>query len=109
MTSGLPQELIELMNDEVILEPATGLDKFNNLSFGSPVTVKAYVSRTNRRALDRGGRELISTVQAILSNPALVVTADDRLTLEDGTRPAIIEVLSAKDELGNDYYLEIRA
>jgi hypothetical protein len=43
-----------------------------------------------------------------LADPTLAVTTDDRLTLPDGTQPAIIEVLGAKDDVG-DYYLELRA
>lgn len=106
----LPEELVALMHDEVTLEPVSGLpDRNNNFSYGAPVTVGCYLVRENKRALDRRGRELISTVQVFLANPDLVVTADDRLTLPDGTKPAIIEVHSAKDEDGNNYWLEIRA
>jgi hypothetical protein len=43
-----------------------------------------------------------------LADPALAVSTDDRLTLPDGSKPAIIEVLSSKDDEG-DYYLELRA
>jgi hypothetical protein len=96
------------MLDEVTLEPKTGIDKFNNFTYGTPVTVHCQVTRVNRRVLDREGRELVSTVQVILADPTLAVTVDDRLTLADGTHPAIIEVLSAKDDVG-DYYLELRA
>lgn len=106
--SPLDPELIELMLDEVTIEPKTGVDKFNNFSYGPAVIVDCQITRVNRRALDRAGRELISTVQVILADPTLAVTADDRLTLPDGSRPAIIEVLSAKDDEG-DYYLELRA
>lgn len=106
----LPDELVTLMHDEVILEPVIGLpDRNNNFTYGAAVTVGCYLVRENKRALDRRGRELISTVQAFLADPDLVVTVDDRLTLPDGTKPAIIQVLSAKDEDGNDYWLEIRA
>jgi hypothetical protein len=106
--SPLEAELISLMLDEITLEPRTGVDKFNNFTYGTSVTVRCQVVRINRRSLSRDGREIISTVQIILADPTLTVTADDRLTLPDGTRPAIIEVLSAKDNVG-DYYLEIRA
>ena len=105
----LPTELTMHMVDEVILEPAGALNRFNNFTFGAPVTVKCYIIRENKRALDRTGRETISTVQVILATPELLVTDNDRLTLPDGSQPAIIGVLGAKDDLGQPYYLEIRA
>lgn len=106
--SPLPPELVAMMLDEVTLEHATDTDKFNNFVFADPVTAKCQIVRVNRRALDRSGRELISTVQIILADPTLEVSADDKLTLPDGATPAIIEVLSTKDEVG-PYYLEVRA
>lgn len=108
--SPLAEELVDLMNDTVVLEPVSGPpDKFNNFTFGPAVEVDCYLVRSNKRALNRSGRELISTVQAILADPDLTVTADDRLTLPDGSQPAIIEVHSASDEEGNAYWLEVRA
>lgn len=108
--SPLPSELVDLMNDSVVLEPAIQPpDKFNNFSYGAPVTVACYLVRKNLRAIGRSGRELVSTIQAILANPDITVTADDRLTLPDGSKPAIIQVLSSKDENGNPYWLEVRA
>jgi hypothetical protein len=106
--SPLENVLIELMLDAVALEPRTGVNKFNDFTYGPTVAVRCQVVRMNKRTLDRAGRETTSTVQVILADPTLVVTVDDRLTLSDGTHPAIMEVLSAKDDEG-DYYLEIRA
>ena len=106
----LPEDLTELMTDTVTLEPAVQPpDRNNKFSYGAAIEVGAYIVRANKRVLDRRGRELISTVQVFLADPELVVTADDRLTLEDGSRPAIIQVLGGKDEDGNDYWLELRA
>jgi hypothetical protein len=105
--SPLEADLIALMLDEVVIEPQAGIDKFNNFTYGSPVTVACQIVRVNKRALTRSGRELISTVQIILADPTVTVTADARLTLPDGTHPAIIEVLGASDEVG-PYYLELR-
>lgn len=106
----LPSELSDLMLDEIVLEPVVGgPDKYNNFTYGPAVTVRCQLSRTNKRALDRRGRELTSTAQMILATPELVVTTDDRLTMPDGTQPAIIEVLSTPDSDGSPYYLEVRA
>lgn len=105
----LEQELIDLMIDEVTLEPATGTDKYNNFVYDTPLTgVQCQVSRTNRRVINKEGREVISTVQIIFADPTLEIDVNTRLTLADGSQPAIIELLSASDETG-PYYLEIRA
>jgi hypothetical protein len=106
--SGLEPELVDLMLDAAVIEPQIGIDKFNNFSYGDPISVRCQIARTNKRALDKAGRETISTVQVILADPTLVVTVDDRLTLSDGDQPAIVEVLSVKDDEG-EYYLELRA
>jgi hypothetical protein len=105
----LPEELAAIMTEEVILEPAVQPpDKMNKFTYGVSVTVDAYIVRANKRVINRMGRETTSTVQAILADPDLVVSVDDRITLPDGTQPAIIEVNGARDEEGNNYWLEVR-
>ena len=111
---GLDAALIELMHDEIKLEAPSGRDKFNNQTYAAPITVKCYIQRTNVEARSETGEELTSTVQAILAQPELPVTVDWKLTLPDepphnGDTPAIMQILSAKDERGDPYYLEIRA
>lgn len=105
----LPTSLVEMMNQEVVIKPSTGLDDYNNGTFGDPVTAKCYISRQNKRTLDRTGREVVSGVQVILAQPELTVNVDDQLTLPDGSQPPIIGIVAAPDENGDPYYLEIRA
>lgn len=106
--SGLEQELIDVMLDVIVLEPATGKNRFNDLTFGPPVAARCQMVRMNKRTVDIAGREVTSTLQAILADPTLVVSPDDHITLSDGSHPAIIAILAAKDDEG-PYYLEIRA
>lgn len=105
----LDAQLVSMMHEEVILTPVTGKDRFNNFLYGTPVPVRCYIDRENKRALDIQGRETTSTVQVILADPSLEVTVDSKIVLPDGSAPAIIEVLGAKDEFGEPYYLEVRA
>lgn len=110
MTDGLPQELKDIMQQVLVIEPADGgLNKYGEASHDVFITVDCYVVRDNKRARDKEGRETSSTLQAILANPTLEITSDAKLTLADGSHPRIIEIMSAHDELGNDYWLEIRA
>lgn len=104
----LDQDLIDLMLDTVRLELVTDVDKYNKFVYSAPVDVRCAIFKMNKQVLDRGGRETTSTLQAILADPTLDVTPDTRLTMPDGSHPDIIEVLSAKDDVG-PYYLEIRA
>lgn len=105
----LEQSLIDLMLDEVTLEPALGTTKFNDLVFDTPLTgVQCQIVKMNRRVLNKEGREVISTVQVILADPTIEIDTNARLTLPDGSQPAIIELLAASDDTG-PYYLEIRA
>lgn len=104
----LEQELIDLMLDTVVLEPVTGKDKFTKLLFAEAITPRCQIVRMNKRALTESGRETISTVQIIFAEPELEISVNDRLTLSDGSNPAIIQVMAVKDDEG-PYYLEVRA
>lgn len=108
--SGLDQELIDMMHDTVTIEPATGRDRYGAIVLGAPISPRCVVFRQNKAVRDEAGRETTSTVQVIFADPTLTLSTDDRLTIPgtDG-HPAIIQVLSAKDEDGDPYHLEIRA
>lgn len=112
----LDEELIALMLEEVVIQPRTGIDKFNNISYGDPLEdgrasaghVKCKIVRANKAVRNVQGRETISTVQVIFAEPTLEITTDSLLTLPDGTTPAIIEMDGAYDDVG-PYWLEARA
>lgn len=111
----LEQALIDLMLDVLAIEPvikdgggAPILDKYGKTTWSSPVPVRCQYARANKISRTRTGTEMVSTFQAILADPNLVINELDRITLSDGSHPAIIEVLSLKDDEG-PYYLEIRA
>lgn len=111
----LEQELIDLMLDVLVLEAVTkdsnGVpikDKFNKLTWAAPRALRCQITRMNKISRNREGLEVTSTLQAILADPSAIINETDRITLSDGSHPAIIEILSAKDANG-PYYLEIRA
>lgn len=111
----LDPQLIAVMLDVLVLEAVTkdssGVpikDKFNKMTWAAPVSVRCQIVRMNRISRNRAGLEVTSTLQAILADPTVVVDESDRITLSDGSHPAIIEILSLKDDVG-PYYLEIRA
>lgn len=108
--------LVALMSDTLVLEPvvkdSNGVavkDKFGKYTFGPPQPLLCYIARENKAVRNRAGTELTSTLQAFLAVPETVVSTDDRITLPDGSHPAILEVRGGKNEIGEDYWLEILA
>lgn len=107
--SPIEQALLDLMLDEITIEQRTGVTSYNDFTFGTPITgVRCQIVRSNKRTLDSTGREVTSEVQIILGRPDIHVTLEDRITLPDGSQPAIINIQAAKDDVG-DYYEEIMA
>jgi hypothetical protein len=104
----IEQELLDLMLDTVTLEPSTGFTKYNDPTYGTPIAVQCHIVRMNKRALDRSGREVTSTVQVILADPTLEIDTNARLTLPDGSRPAIVQLNAEEDDQG-PYLLEVWA
>lgn len=106
--SPIESDLLAIMLDTVVIEHKTGTDKFANAIYAAPVTVKCYITHRTRMAFNKEGREIMTTIEVILADPLTVVDVDDQLTLEDGTKRPIHEVLAGKDDKG-PYWLELRA
>lgn len=107
--SPLEQVLLDLMLDTITIEHKIGQDSNNKFSYGPPITgVQCQIVRSNKRVLDRTGREVTSRVQITLGRPEIEVQVDDRITLPDGSQPPIISIQAAKDETG-PYWEEIAA
>lgn len=103
----LEPELLALMTSTVVLEPCTGRDQFGRFEYGAPVSVDCYLIRATVKAVNDQGEEVTSDVQAILAQPELAVSTNDRLTLPGGRQLPIVQVLAANDDEG-PYYLEVR-
>lgn len=106
--SPIEQDLLDIMLDVIVIEHITGTDKFANPTFAAPVSVKCYITHRTRIAFNKEGKEIMTTVEAILGDPNTVVSVDDQITLSDGSKRPIHEVLSGKDDKGA-YWLEVRA
>lgn len=106
---GLDPELKLLMTEPVLIAPRVGVNSHGEPKYGADVEVYAYVYRLNTRVITDSGSEETTEVAAILDEPGLSVGLQDRLTLSNGRASYLMQVLSAKDELGEPYYLEVRA
>lgn len=91
-------ELQGMMAHTVTLEQFVVKDGYSRPSFTSPVTLKARIEQRNQFVRDNAGREVVSSTTVYLEPVA--VRIEDRLTLPDGSTPAILSVQSVDDEVG---------
>lgn len=88
---------LSMMSDTVIREPYAGADKNGQPSFGSPTTIRARVV-SKETILRRSGsldveREIVSSATVYCSGVTTINwSTDDRITLPDGSQPAILDV-----------------
>jgi hypothetical protein len=106
---GLDPELAALMQESITVELSGERNAYGEFIYTDPITVNAYIARETIQTINREGTEVTSTVQMYLARPELEVTPDTRVTLPNGDQPKVISVHSARDELNEPYYLELRA
>jgi hypothetical protein len=101
----IERDFLDLMPHTVALAKFTG----NRNQFGKPIhddanatTYPARVVRGQRLVRDTNGAEVVATATVyVLGAPA--VTPEDKLTLQDGTSPPILNVGSKPDERGDHH------
>jgi hypothetical protein len=96
----IEREFLELMHQEITYERMTGRNAIGgDPSFGPPQTARARVVHHQRLVVASDGQEKMSRTTAwIFGTPGL--TADDRVTLPDGSQPFIINIERFPDEKG---------
>ena len=114
MSAGVEQDFLDWFQQEVILEPRTGMNAHAEPTYGPAFREMARVVQRNRMVRDSKGEERVSTVQVYLNGTILAdrfTTAQNlvnaRLTLPDGTQPPIISATVMPDEKGETYYVEV--
>lgn len=96
-------EFGDLLGQTVQIEPYAGMDSFTVPIYLSAVEVLARVEQRNRRLLGSDNVVIISSITVYMS-PTPEVSTQDRITLPDGSQPAIIMVEKQPDENGDIYY-----
>ena len=99
-------ELAELLNQTAIIEPKTGRDKYNKLTYGTAVSKRCRA--TNKQVLVNlpDGTTKVSRCYLIFDGD-VVLDREDLLTLPDGTKPPILSVTKFADDDGTDHHLEV--
>lgn len=98
--------LLDLLTDTVQLRTWTGHDSYGQPTYAAPVAHPARVEHKTRRLTTAQGQEVLSRCRVFLTGD-VTVTLRDALTLDDGTSPAILDVVQVRDEVGQVHHWEI--
>ena len=88
------------LRQPVIVERWLGQDAYAKPIYSAPVTLMGQVSGVAQMVRTVTGSEVASNTTIILPGDA-AIGVKDRLTLPDGTRPAILSVTTVPDQAGN--------
>lgn len=96
-------DLLDLMPNDVTVQPFVGRDSYGSPSYGSPATYKARVNYKAHNILGPDNQIILSngTIWMACSDP---LKADDLFTLPDGSSPIILKVTRETDESGQVQY-----
>jgi hypothetical protein len=89
-----------MLTQTITLEPYQSQDAYGTPQYGSPVTLAARVEYRPRRVLTSLGEERVSRGRVFVDGAAPAFDLRDRLTLPDGTRPALLVAAPVYDEQG---------
>jgi hypothetical protein len=88
---GMESALLAMLVDDIVQTPYVGHDAYGAPQYGPPFTRPARVEYSTTVVTNAQGQERTSTTLLIL-NGDIPITARDKLTLPDGTAPAIQEI-----------------
>lgn len=87
------------LRQSITVERWTGQDAYGVPTYAAPVTVMAQVAGVAQLVRSADGAERASNTTLIVPGDT-TIDAQDRLTLPDGTHPAIIAITTAPDQAG---------
>lgn len=99
--------LKELLKQTVTFEPYTGRNSYGKETYGAAVPQPARVTEELVMVRQPDGSEKLAKTLVRLDGNA-VVDSRDRITLPDGTHPAILSVARFPDESGTNYTVKVR-
>ena len=94
----MPMEpaLRSMLTQTITQAPYLGIDMYGKPSYGPPVQRPARISLRIETITNPQGQERVSNTTVIIDGD-VPVTVNDRLTLPDGTSPAVQLVYSPED------------
>lgn len=92
----------DLMPDTITVEPFLSRDSYGVPSYSASTNYKSRVIQKPTRVLAANGEEVVAKgVIWVGASPG--ITAEDRITLPDGSTPPIISVSSIPDDSGDHH------
>lgn len=82
----LDPALLELLPDEITIEPYVSTSTTQEDSYGAAVTYRAQVVNEYERVIDRNGRDVKSTVRVLIPD-RVHIDPRSRITLPEGWTP----------------------
>ncbi len=99
--------LTKWSHQTVYIEHATtAWDSYGNPVLSTSSANTALVQYNTRAAIDREGKQKVSSCQ-ILFSALTTVSIDDKITLPDNTTPIIISIEKTVDFDGNTEYIKV--
>jgi hypothetical protein len=90
----------DMMPQSVTIAPKTGSDRFNNPTYGTPVTHKCLLTEQNQMVRSFQGEEVVSNTVVYLDAPARPELApESQITLPDGRQPPILSISRYSDDV----------
>lgn len=80
---------VDIMADEVSVEPFLSLDAYGKPTYGALLSYPARVDFKNHMVTTAGAEQRVSSAIAIIARNTKVGTRD-RVTLSDGSQPSIL-------------------
>jgi hypothetical protein len=98
--------LVALLTDIVQIAPYTGQDGYGTPTYGTPVATPCRVEYRTQVFTNAHGQERVSRA-LIFFDGTVTLSIRDKLTLEDGTSPAIERLELWKTPQGTPDHIEV--
>jgi hypothetical protein len=98
--------LVAFLTDTVLVAPYTGQDGYGTPTYGTPVATPCRVEYRTQVFTNAQGQERVSRA-LLFFDGTVTLTLRDKLTLEDGTSPAIERLDRWKTPQGTPDHIEV--
>lgn len=93
---------VDMMPDTLTVEAFLGRDTYGAATYGPARTYTARVNNVQRNVLNAQGQMVVAKGRAWLDTVD-TITVNDRVTLDDGTQPVLLNMNQVPDETGPAY------
>lgn len=99
----LPKDFAEMMLETVVLSSQSAIDKYGKPSWGTGTSYQCRIINDQRILKDQDGRDIIESGRAIIYGVVANASVKMRITLPNGSQPAVTSVSKIQDEDGDHH------